>query len=382
MIRSLGDHVLLGWILPTLLLLPTEAEAAGDRNEIVVGFRETITSKVLKEDRTLEISLPDNFAESKESYPVLVVLDGGWYFRYVISVVDMMSPNYMPRMIVVGLPNTDRRRDLDPKGSAGKDGSSGPDLFLRFLSDELLPHLEKKYRASDYRVLTGHSLAGYFTLYSLFEAPDLFDAYISSSPSLGNPERLELILGELNTSDVGARDGKFLFFSAGGNEPEELHRNHRALERNIENKGGEMKIQYEIFEDEGHVPTKAFYAGIRGVFPNWIPSLDFFRNGDVADMKRHYGALSKNYGIEVLPPQPIINSVGRRLLREADPEGAAEVYEFFVSVYPESVDAHLALAEIQVILDLPEAAAASARRALALDPGNRIALELLKIQPQ
>ena len=90
------------------------------------------------------------------------------------------------------------------------------------------------------------------------------------------------------------------------------------------------------------MPTRAFYTGIRGLFASWIPSPEFFRIGDVAAMKRHYRALTETYGFGVLPPAPIINSAGRRMLREGDVEGAAEVYEYFVFVYPRSVDAYLA----------------------------------------
>ena len=367
----------LGWLCVFVFLVPDPVAASEERDEIVVGFRETITSSILDEMRTLEIYLPDNFADSNEKYPVLIVLDGGWYFRYVISIVDMMSPNYMPRMIVVGLPNTDRRRDLDPSASSGPAEVGGADTFLRFLSVELIPHLESRYRAQQYRVVTGHSLAGYFTIYGLLKTPVLFDAFIASSPSLRSPERLELLLGELGKAEADARTGKYFFFSAGGNEPEELHENHRAFGRALKKKSNGMTIRYEIFANEGHVPTRAFYTGIRGLFATWIPSPEFFRIGDVAAMKRHYRALTETYGFDVLPPAPIINSAGRRMLREGDVEGAAEVYEYFVLVYPQSVDAYLALAEIRVQMSQPDAAVANIKRALELEPGNQRAKEML-----
>lgn len=53
-----------------------------------------------------------------------------------------------------------------------------------FLEQELLSTLGKKYRTSDYQILTGHSFAGLFTSYVAMTPNSQFDAVISISPSL------------------------------------------------------------------------------------------------------------------------------------------------------------------------------------------------------
>jgi predicted alpha/beta superfamily hydrolase len=92
--------------------------------------------------------------------------------------------------------------------------------FHRFIKDELIPFVEKEYRADpSRRILVGHSYGGLFGLYGLFETPDLFDSLIIGSPTLsyGNkwtfqreeafakehkklPAKVYLFVGELEES--------------------------------------------------------------------------------------------------------------------------------------------------------------------------------------
>jgi hypothetical protein len=55
--------------------------------------------------------------------------------------------------------------------------------FLKFLSDELMPYVQKKFRTLPYTILIGHSLGGRFSIYSFLNRPDLFNAIITASPA-------------------------------------------------------------------------------------------------------------------------------------------------------------------------------------------------------
>jgi predicted alpha/beta superfamily hydrolase len=69
-----------------------------------------------------------------------------------------------------------------PTGDAGN--------FLKFIRDELMPAVEKEYRADpSRRILVGHSYGGLFAAFALFEAPDLFDSLIVGSPTLSYGNR-------------------------------------------------------------------------------------------------------------------------------------------------------------------------------------------------
>jgi predicted alpha/beta superfamily hydrolase len=355
-----------------------KSTGTGEQENIVIGKRTKMYSEILGEWRPLEIYLPDDYENSNEPYPVMVVLDGDWRFNYLVSIVDMISPNYIPRMIVVGLPNTDRQRDLDPYRGGAPQAENDTEKFIRFLKQELFVHLGKKYRTWDYRILAGHSLAGYFTVYAFLKEPKLFDGYIASSPGFGIPKRLELVADLLEETPNDTLAGKYLYFSGGGNESEALHDGIRNLDNLLkikENSG--LKWAFDIFEGEGHVPIKGFYQGLMNLFSGWIPSLEFFINGDLEYIKNHYEGLTDRFGFRVLPPTPIMNSTGRRFLRNTESKKAIELYKYFISVYPNSSDGHLALAEAYEQDGQIDLAVQNLRKSLKLDPDSTQAQKFL-----
>jgi len=153
-----------------------------------------IPSKVLGETRSFLVHLPEGYETSKKRYPVLYLLDGGDIkvhsgdvpaYTRAVNTLKKMADTKMPPLILVGVANTNRLRDMLPvKIRIYLDGG-GADSFLRFLREELIPYIDSHYRTTSYRVLYGGSDSGLFTIYALLNAPDSFSAYISSSPSLG-----------------------------------------------------------------------------------------------------------------------------------------------------------------------------------------------------
>lgn len=206
-------------VLLTLTMLKGISVGDQELGDNVIGERFEFKSDILDEKRTIQMYLPDNYLDSEEAYPVLVVLDGEMLFQYCVSIVDLMSPNHLPRMIIVGLPNTDRNRDVFAPEKEQVAAEAGTRRFLRFLREELLSDIEKLYRALPYRVLMGHSLAGLFTVYTLIEEPGLFEAYIATSPSLRAPGRMEMLLDKLPMSASGRLSGKYLYMSGGAEKP-------------------------------------------------------------------------------------------------------------------------------------------------------------------
>jgi hypothetical protein len=349
-----------------------------EQENIVIGKKTKMYSEILGEWRPLEIYLPDDYENSTDPYPVMVVLDGDWAFNYMVSLVDMISPNYLPRMIVVGLPNTDRRRDLDPYLGGAPQAENDTGKFIRFLKEELFVHLENKYRTRDYRILAGHSLAGYFTVYALLKESTLFSGYFASSPGFQIPERTKLVADLLENTQNDALTSKYLYFSGGGNEPKALHDGIRNFNNLLKKKGNSgLKWAFDIFEGEGHVPIKGFYKGLMNLFSGWIPELQFFINGNLEDIKNHYNGLSERFGFKVLPPAPIMNSVGRRFLRNSESQNAIELYKYFIIVYPNSSDGHFALGEAYEQGGQIDLAVESLRKSLKLDQNNTLAQRLL-----
>lgn len=359
-------------IVPLLILvLLGSVWACQEKNEIVIGKTDSLFSKVLDETRVIEVYMPPDFEKSGENYPLLVVLDGGRFFQYCVSIIHMMSPNHFPRMIIIGILNNDRSRDLDPVNNTEK--------FRRFMETELFPYIQKKYRTLSYRILMGHSLAGLFTLHTLFKKPELFNAYIATSPSLGDPDSNRLIYEALNSLPATRLKGRFLYYSAGGEESGELHDAIRSLDKRLKTeKSFPLEWYFDIFEHEGHVPIKGFYQGLKRLFPHWIPSFQMFEKGSLADLKNHYKKNSAKYGFKVLPTAAILNAFASRCLREKKIKNVIEIYEYYVSVYPKNVYGFLALAEAYILDGQVTQARECVRKLLNLDPQNEKAQKMMK----
>jgi len=150
----------------------------------------TVRSNVLGEDRTILVRTPPGYDANKLAYPVLYLTDGDAHIGHTASTIEFLARNgRMSEMIVVGITNTDRTRDLTPTKATGPNAAQfptagGADNFLKFIETELIPEIEKRYRVQPYRVLAGHSLGGLFAVHTLVTRPELFNSYVAVSPSL------------------------------------------------------------------------------------------------------------------------------------------------------------------------------------------------------
>jgi len=160
----------------------------------------SIVSKyVAGENYQIQVSLPVNYLSYDYAFPVLYVLDGDKSFGMTKEIADwLMWFAEIRDIIIVGISygqGTDswwekRERDythsndsLNAKGSLKKTG--GADNFLRFVRNELIPVINKKYKAlPDRNALMGISYGGMLASYVLFSQPDLFKSYIIIGPTL------------------------------------------------------------------------------------------------------------------------------------------------------------------------------------------------------
>lgn len=152
----------------------------------------TMESRVLGETRRINVYTPPGYTGWGAEYPVLYMPDGGVQedFPHVAGTVDSaIRAGEMRRMIVVGIENTERRRDMTGPTEVEEDRRIAPRVggsagFRRFVADELMPEVRRRYRVTGETAVIGESLAGLFIVETFFLQPDLFDTYIALSPSL------------------------------------------------------------------------------------------------------------------------------------------------------------------------------------------------------
>nr|WP_224365369.1 alpha/beta hydrolase-fold protein [Hyalangium versicolor] len=153
----------------------------------------TIESAVLKETRRINVYTPPGYDAAPDTrYPVLYMPDGGEQedFPHVSATVDTaIRAGEMRPMIVVGIENTERRRDVTGPTEVDEDRKIAPRVggsaaFRDFIRNELMPEVRRRYRVTDETAIIGESLAGLFIVETFFLQPEMFDTYIALSPSL------------------------------------------------------------------------------------------------------------------------------------------------------------------------------------------------------
>ena len=186
-------------VLPALALaglllgVALPAGAAAGASPLVLGGTFPIASKILGETRRINVYLPAPYAESPGArFPVLYMPDGGMAedFLHVAGLVQVLVGNGTMRpFVLVGIENTERRRDLTGPTENEEDKKIAPRVggsaaFRAFLRQELMPEVKARYRTTAETAIVGESLAGLFVVETLFLEPDLFDTYIAFDPSL------------------------------------------------------------------------------------------------------------------------------------------------------------------------------------------------------
>ena len=152
-----------------------------------------IPSTLLAETRVVNVYVPPGYDGKAETrYPVLYMLDGGAledFPHLAITLDGLISENAIPPMLLVGIENTERRRDMTGPTTVDSDREIAPIIggsavFREFIEKELKPQIAMFYKVSDESAIIGESLAGLFVVETLFVKPELFDTYIALDPSL------------------------------------------------------------------------------------------------------------------------------------------------------------------------------------------------------
>jgi uncharacterized protein len=152
----------------------------------------TIESKQVGETRTINVWVPSDYLAGKDSLPVMYMADGGLKedFPHIAnSIAELIRSKSIPPIILVGIENTQRRRDLTGPTEVEKDKEiaqvvGGSEKFRAFINDELFPEINKRYRTSGKKGLLGESASGLFVTETFFLKPGMFDYYIAFDPSL------------------------------------------------------------------------------------------------------------------------------------------------------------------------------------------------------
>ncbi|WP_448564659.1 alpha/beta hydrolase-fold protein [Thalassotalea ganghwensis] len=333
-----------------LLILPSLTIAKS--NDLTIGQSIKIESKILNETRTIQVHLPRNYESDNKKYPVLYLTDGPYNFKHTVGSVDFLAENgRTPHMIVVGIGNTDRARDLTPSVLSSKKDkevfktAGGADNFLKFFEQELIPYIERNYRTQPYRIFSGHSFGGLFAIHAFLTKPELFNAYIAVSPSLwwDDQRLISLAKDKFSTTDFNGRT-LFVTMADEGENMITPYENFLNAAKQSQVKG--LTLINKEFDDEDHGSTglRSQYFGLKHIWNDWHLPFETMKEG-LATVISHYQHISKRFGFEVPVTEALINNVGYYALSEKDYEGAIEAFTYNVKHFPESANVYDSLAD-------------------------------------
>ena len=403
------------FILYVIVSLSSRAQTD---NKIVIGKVDSVYSTILKEPRKVWVYTP-NMKEGMQNpgqrYPVVYLLDGDGHFESVVGMIQQLSQvngnTIVPEMIIVGIPNTDRTRDLTPThitsdppmmDSNSTKNTGGAENFTAFMEKELMPHIDSLYPTQPFRILIGHSFGGLTVMNTITNHTKLFNAYIAIDPSMWyNKEQFlkatqnklasqkyngtSLYVGIANTMAEGMTLEKMKKDTTSDTRHiRSIFAMDKFIKSNSQN-GLKYASKYYGDDDHGSVPLISEYDGLRFIFSwyrfKFLPT-DFTSPGTevVQRMKKHYQNVSKEFGFKVSPPEMQINGLGYFMLGQKHLDKAAALFEMNVENYPQSGNAYDSYADALIAKKDTVAAITNYQKAFAITKSEETKQKIDKLQ--
>lgn len=336
--------ILLAFVLTFLPL--TNAFAAKNENN-KYAFTHTITSQYPAQNRTISVQLPKGYYNNADAqFPVLYILDGENNMDFTIAVAAYLADNALaPAMIVVGM-HSGSTRDADYLPTLAVDaaasGQSGhADRFLTHIKNELVPFIDKTYRTTAFKVLSGHSYGGVFTTYAMSQNPDLFNAYLAQSPFFGGPLSAH-IHQQISALLTDEGDFKSAYFMTLGDEPN-LQPGYAHIKALLQEKAPAGLIWGASHQPgKAHMQTRLIgtYEGLEGVFAKDWPLARAVASGDIAV---HFASLRDKYGAVPQYDMQSFATATQTLLQSGNVAGGTQMGQAFVAQHPDTPFSHFLL---------------------------------------
>ena len=329
------------FLLPTLLAVVAQAPAlvpAPDARAPAIDWTtETyrIRSKALGEELRVFVGKPPSWERTRRGLPLLILLDGQWYFDEVLPVVSALAASgQIPAMVLVAVESRDRRVDFTPEEIVLPDvgDRARASKYLDFLESELVPAAESTLRAGRPRVLVGHSHSAMFSLYAVARRPKAFPWVLA----IDAPTRHEQgflardvlrLLGEEDRPSVRIESLEAVY----GYSDEVWARISAAA------KPGDL-LERHAMAGETHesMVFASVYLGLQSIFADGSSRL--VRNLAPLEVEAHYQGLASRWGVEVDPPEPVLHRIVEDFLLEGRGTRAGEWLDRYVAAYGEPSD--------------------------------------------
>ncbi|MCL6294345.1 alpha/beta hydrolase-fold protein [Jejuia spongiicola] len=394
-------------------IIKVEAQQV-EHKKITIGIVDSIKSNALHELRKIWVHLPDGNVNSNEKYPVVYLLDGNAHFSSVTGMIHQLSSvngnTIVPKMIVVGIPNTNRMRDLTPtpennlnSGEINNNGPGGGNNFMDFIEKELIPYIDSKYPTSPYRTYIGHSLGGLTVINTLLKRPGIFNSYVAIDPSLWwadsatleeaktvlnnkNLSKESLFVGIANTMGPDKEISTVMQDTTGTTQ--HIRDILEFSKKVVPNSSSQLDFGYKYYENDSHgsVPLITTYDALHFIF-SWydigndlipkIMSPDISADIVISDVTKHYENVSTKMGYSILPPEDLINQMGYGSMNQKMNKKALAFFKMNVKNYPNKSNVYDSLGDYYSSVKETKKAIKAYEKALSTGGGNNYSKEKL-----
>jgi len=380
---------------------------AQENNRFTTGSSETISSKILGENREILIHIPNSNGGSKIKdrghYPVIYLLDGAENFNSVVSITEHMEETSLcPPMIVVGIVHSNRLGELTTGSDKDFKGFVGNgEQFMSFVEKELIPYIDLTYPTTTYKTFIGHSVGGLTVMNTLLHKPDLFNSYVSLDGALWW-NKVKVVQEAKTLLSTQNYKGKTLYMAMANrlergidtlsvqkdtSENTDLIRaNLRFIKELQKANRNQLRYKFKFYEDDNH-PSVRFigeYDALRYIF-------DFYRlriyDSEMADpdfnldslLVAHYNNVSKQMGYRIKPGERHVNSLGYQMIATKQFKKAESLFKLNIANYPSNGDWYDSLGDLYVAVGNKAKAVDAFKNALKLKniPESKAKLEKL-----
>ena len=251
----------------------------------VLGSIEEFESKILGENRILNIYLPEGYIPNDTTrYPVVYLLDGSADedFIHTVGLFQFNTFSWIdrvPKSIVIGIATVDRRRDFTFPSTIESEKKNFPttghsDKFISFLEEELKPFINNKYKTNSSAMLIGQSLGGLLASEILLKMPEMFNKYLIISPSIWWDNGSLLNQSSQVIEKLSQKTDVYIGVGKEGLTPGEFPRvmevdANLLVEKLNNSKNKNIAVYFDYLPDEDHatISHQAIFNGLRMLYP-------------------------------------------------------------------------------------------------------------------
>ncbi|MES2774581.1 MAG: alpha/beta hydrolase-fold protein [Bacteroidota bacterium] len=333
-------EILLCAFLLVLSIYPGFAQTK-NTSKIEIGERITIQSKILDESRELLVYSPKNSPGKNLKHPVIYLFDANALFLPAVGAVEFMNKgSYLPQIpeaYIVGIVNTNRNRDMPVPQEIEK--TNGAKNFYRFLSEEVVPYINKTLSTSGLNILAGHSQGGLFATYAAVQNPKLFPFAIAMDAPMTVTKSVEAFYSEAILKNCNTK-----YVSV-----ESLY----GWENAINTANGCLEFSQIKVAGENHetMPYQGFYQGLKFLFNNYLPPV---QDWPLQRIRSYYDSLANKYRVIYPIPFKVMLESAKQNIGQSKKAIAVDLIIEHDKIYGSNLTSQQLLAKANAITKGPD----------------------------